>query len=139
MKKAGFEVIHMNDEKTVKRDHDEKMPCQEYSASEDRPSESADCPPLHHHRHVHSDQEKKAVINRLSRAIGHLDKVKRMVDQDADCSEVLIQLAAVRNAVNNTGKLILKNHLEHCIVHALEDGDMEEVHSFNHAVEKFIK
>lgn len=92
-----------------------------------------------YHGHVHSPEEKKAVINRLSRAAGHLDKVKRMVDQDADCSDVLIQLAAVRNAINNTGKLILKNHLEHCIVHAIENEDMDEIESFNKAVEKFIK
>ena len=92
-----------------------------------------------HHGHVHSPEEKKAVINRLSRAAGHLDKVKRMVDQDADCSDVLIQLAAVRNAINNTGKLILKNHLEHCIVHAIEEDDMDEIESFNRAIEKFIK
>lgn len=92
-----------------------------------------------HHHHVHSEEEKKAVINRLARAAGHLDKVKRMVDQDADCSDVLIQLAAVRNAINNTGKLILKNHLEHCIVHAIEDQDMEEIYAFNNAIEKFIK
>jgi len=91
------------------------------------------------HHHVHSEEEKKAVINRLARAAGHLDKVKRMVDQDADCSDVLIQLAAVRNAINNTGKLILKNHLEHCIVHAIEDQDMEEIYAFNNAIEKFIK
>ena len=92
-----------------------------------------------HHHHVHSEEEKKAVINRLARAAGHLDKVKRMVDQDADCSDVLVQLAAVRNAINNTGKLILKNHLEHCIVHAIEDQDMEEIYAFNKAIEKFIK
>ena len=92
-----------------------------------------------HHGHVHSPEEKKAVINRLSRAAGHLDKVKRMIDQDADCSDVLIQLAAVRNAINNTGKLILKNHLEHCIVHAIEEEDMDEIDSFSRAIEKFIK
>ena len=57
--------------------------------------------------HVHSREEKKAVMNRLSKAIGHLEAVKRMVDQDADCSDVLIQLAAVRSAINNTGKVVL--------------------------------
>ena len=40
-------------------------------------------------------------------AIGHLEAVKRMVDQDADCSDVLIQLAAVRSAINNTAILCL--------------------------------
>ena len=69
----------------------------------------------HVHLHVHSAEEKKKVMNRLSRAIGHLEAVKRMVERDEDCSEVLIQLAAVRSAINNTGKVILKNHLDHCI------------------------
>ena len=42
------------------------------------------------HHHVHSQEEKKAVMNRLSKAIGHLESVKRMVERDEDCSEVLI-------------------------------------------------
>ena len=53
----------------------------------------------HTHGHVHENQ--RAVINRLSRAIGHLEKVKRMVEEGHDCSEVLIQLAAVRSALDN--------------------------------------
>ena len=81
------------------------------------------------HRHVHSEEEKKAVLNRLSRAIGHLESVKRMVERDEDCSEVLIQLSAVRNAINNTGKVIMKNHISHCIrdrsFHQVTDGTME--------------
>lgn len=52
----------------------------------------------HSHGHVHENQ--KAVLNRLSRAIGHLEKVKRMVEEGHDCSEVLIQLAAVRSALD---------------------------------------
>ena len=46
----------------------------------------------HSHGHVHENQ--KAVVNRLARAIGHLEKVKRMVEEGHDCSEVLVQLAA---------------------------------------------
>lgn len=53
----------------------------------------------HGHHHVHSEKEKKAVVNRLAKAIGHLEAVKRMVERDADCSEVLIQLAAVIHMV----------------------------------------
>ena len=94
---------------------------------------------LHPHHHTHSDEEKKAIQNRLSRAIGHLNKVKSMVENDADCSEVLIQLAAVRNAINNTGKVVLKNHMNHCIVHAIEDGDTETIEALNHAIDQFMK
>lgn len=70
------------------------------------------------HSHSHSHTQTKAVVNRLSRAIGHLESVKRMVEDGRDCTEVLIQLSAVKSAINNTGKLILKDHIEHCIVHA---------------------
>ena len=91
------------------------------------------------HRHVHSAEEKKKVMNRLSRAIGHLEAVKRMVERDEDCSEVLIQLAAVRSAINNTGKVILKNHLDHCIVEAIEQNDMETIRALDEAIDKFIK
>lgn len=91
------------------------------------------------HRHVHSDEDKKAVINRISRAAGHLEKVKNMVENDADCSDVLIQLAAVKAALNNTGKLILKNHIDHCIVEAVENDDLEAIKNLDDAIDKFIK
>lgn len=89
--------------------------------------------------HHHSDESKKAVINRLSRAIGHLESVKRMIEDDKDCSEVLIQLAAVRAAITNTGKVILKEHINHCIVHAIEEGDEKALEDLDGAIDKFIK
>lgn len=90
------------------------------------------------HRHIHSAEEKKAVMNRLSKAIGHLEAVKRMVERDADCSEVLIQLAAVRSAINNTGKVVLKNHMNHCIVEAVEENDQDAIRKLNDAIDKFV-
>lgn len=91
------------------------------------------------HHHVHSEEEKRAVLNRLSRAIGHLESVKRMIERDEDCSDVLIQLAAVRNAINNTGKVIMKGHISHCIVDAIEADDMAAVEALNKAIDRFIK
>ena len=93
----------------------------------------------HVHGHAHVHQNTKAVINRLARAIGHLEKVKAMVEQGYDCSEVLIQLSAVRSALNNTGKIILKDHLEHCLVDAVQDGDMASVEELSKAIDQFIK
>ena len=58
----------------------------------------------HLHTHTHTHQNTKAVLNRLSRAIGHLESIKRMVEDGRDCSEVLIQLSAVKAAINNTGR-----------------------------------
>ncbi len=91
----------------------------------------------HSHGHVHENQ--KAVINRLARAIGHLNKVKRMVEEGCDCSDVLIQLAAVRSALDNTGKVILNDHIRHCMVDAVAAGDEGAVDDLCQAIEKFIK
>ena len=91
----------------------------------------------HSHGHVHENQ--KAVLDRLARAIGHLEKVRRMVEQGEDCSEVLVQLAAVRSALNNTGKVILQDHMRHCMVDAISAGDQAAVDELCQAIDKFIK
>ena len=93
----------------------------------------------HSHGHTHSHAHTKAVLNRLSRAIGHLESIKRMVESGRDCSEVLIQLSAVKSAINNTGKVILEDHIKHCLVDAIESGDMEEIEELNKAIDRFIK
>ena len=89
--------------------------------------------------HTHPHTQTKAVLNRLSRAIGHLEAVKRMVETGQDCSEVLIQLAAVRSALTGVGKRILQDHLEHCIVDAVEHGDPEPIARMKQAIEQFVK
>ena len=89
--------------------------------------------------HTHDPKEMKAVVNRLAKAIGHLEAVKGMVENGRDCSEVLVQLAAVKSALNNTGKLILKEHISHCIVHAVEHGDKSAVEDLNRAIDQFVQ
>lgn len=91
------------------------------------------------HSHTHTHANTKAVINRLSRAIGHLESIRRMVEEGRDCSEVLIQLSAVKSAINNTGKVILQDHIQHCIVDAVQDGDMEALEELNKAIDRFMK
>ena len=91
------------------------------------------------HGHYHHHENTKAVLNRLSRAIGHLESIKRMVEDGRDCSEVLIQLSAVKSAINNTGKVILEDHIKHCLVDAIESGDMEAIEELNKAIDRFIK
>ena len=91
----------------------------------------------HSHGHVHENQ--KAVVNRLARAIGHLEKVKRMVEEGYDCTDVLVQLAAVRSAIDNTGKVILQDHMRHCMVDAVDAGDMDAIDDLCRAIEKYMK
>ena len=93
----------------------------------------------HSHSHPHVHESKKNVVNRLARAIGHLEKVKRMVEDDCDCAEVLVQIAAVRAAIENAGKVILQDHIQHCIVDAVEEGDDQAIASLCTAIDKFMK
>lgn len=92
----------------------------------------------HDHGHTHDPKEVKAIVNRLAKAIGHLESVKHMVEDGRDCAEVLVQLAAVKAAIGNTGKLILKQHITHCIVDAVETGDDEAIQKLNHAIDRLM-
>ena len=93
----------------------------------------------HEHTHKHEHENTKAVINRMNRAIGHMESIKTMVETGRDCSEVLVQIAAVRSAINNIGKIVLEDHINHCIIDAVETGDKKALADLNAAIEKFIK
>ena len=100
---------------------------------------AAGTPHCHDHAHGHTHENTKAVLNRLSRAIGHLQSVKRMIEEGRDCAEVLVQIAAVRSAIDNTGKVILQDHLKHCIVDAAREGDQQAIDDLCKAIEKYMK
>ncbi|SFR96804.1 metal-sensing transcriptional repressor [Anaeromicropila populeti] len=83
--------------------------------------------------------ETKKVMDRMSRAIGHMEAIKRMIEEERDCREILIQLSAVRSAINNVGKIILQDHINQCVTDALETGDTKTLEELNSAVDKFLK
>lgn len=87
---------------------------------------------MEHHQHT------KAVLNRTSRAIGHLSAIKGMIEEGRDCSEILIQLSAVRAEINGIGRVILQDHMEHCITHAVKENDEEAVARLIKAIDQFI-
>ena len=85
-------------------------------------------------RHEHT----KAVLNRISRAAGHLNAVKKMIEDGRDCSDVLIQLSAVKAEIVNTSKIILKDHIDHCIADAVKNNDEETVELLKKAVDRIL-
>lgn len=93
----------------------------------------------HDHSIPHVHTNKKAVHDRLAKANGHLESVIRMIDNDRDCSEVLVQLAAVRSAINNAGKVLLQDHIAECITDAIIHDDKQKITDLNKAIEQFMK
>lgn len=87
----------------------------------------------------HSEEQKKIILNRISRIIGHLESIKRMVEDNRDADDVLIQLAAVEAGVNSVKRVIIKSHFKYAIDRACNSGDEKDIESVHGLVDKFLK
>ncbi|WP_139904955.1 metal-sensing transcriptional repressor [Clostridium thermarum] len=87
----------------------------------------------------HNHPNNKAVINRLSRISWHVDAIKHMIEDGRDCNEVLIQISVVVSALNNTGKVILKDHINHCVKDAIKNNNDTVLENLNNAIDKYFK
>ena len=96
-------------------------------------------PHSHGGEHPHVHQNTKAVLNRMARIIGHMESVRKMVENDRDCTDVLIQLSAVSSALQGVSRTVLKEHMSTCIVEAVQQDDMEALQELNDAIDKFMK
>jgi len=86
---------------------------------------------------VHKKRED--VIKRLARIEGHLSGVKRMVEEDKSCPEVLLQLAAVRAALDKVGRIVFEDHVETCVSKAIKEGAGESaVAELKEALARFL-
>ncbi len=84
--------------------------------------------------------ENKKIVNRLARIEGHARAVKEMVENGEECSKVLTQLAAIHQAVENTTKAFLKNHMEICVAKAIKEGKQEEaLRELQIAIDRFMR
>jgi CsoR family transcriptional regulator, copper-sensing transcriptional repressor len=91
-------------------------------------------------RHTHPHQHTKAIADQLARTSGHISSIKRMVEDGRSCSEVLIQLAAVRAAIDRASRLVLEDHVESCLRGAATNGGADEEWTrLKEALDKFIR
>ena len=87
----------------------------------------------------HPHEQRKNVLNRLARIEGHLRAVRRMVENDTACPELLIQIAAIRSALNGVGRLILEDHVKSCLVDAVDTHDFNVAFDdLKNSLDKFI-
>ena len=91
----------------------------------------------HVHPHIHERQH--SVVNRLARIEGHVHAVKRMVEEGKPCPDVLVQIAALRSALDGVGRIILEDHIRGCMVDAIKTGDFEQSWlDLEQSLERFI-
>lgn len=95
---------------------------------------------IENHEHNHEHKHRKSIINRLARIEGHVRSVKQMAIDDRDCPDILLQIAAIRKALDNTAKLLLTDHIETCVVNAVRQGNEEQVlEDMKKALDNFIR
>lgn len=84
-------------------------------------------------------KQRKNVRDRLVRAEGHLHGIIKMIDDEKECPDILIQIAAVKAALNKAGAIILEDHLEHCLIEAVKSGDIEpQLNELKAALQKLL-
>ncbi|MBD2138670.1 metal-sensitive transcriptional regulator [Anabaena sp. FACHB-1237] len=100
---------------------------------------------LHHtsvdslHPHIHSEESLKRIVNRLSRIEGHVRGIKSMVQQNTPCPDVLLQIAAVRGALDKVARIVLDEHLTECIARAAQEGNIDtEIAQLKAALDRFL-
>ena len=76
--------------------------------------------------------------NRLSRIVGQIQAIDRMIDKDVPCEDILSQINAAKSALHKAGQVVLEGHLKHCVRDGIEHGDADKtIESFAKAVERF--
>ena len=72
-------------------------------------------------------EDKKALMNRLSRIEGQVRGIQKMIEEDKYCIDILTQITATRGALKNAGLKVLNRHIQGCVSDAIEKGESEEV------------
>lgn len=87
--------------------------------------------------------DKQAIIKRLNRIEGQVKGVQKMVEDERYCVDILVQISAIRSAINKVGNIILENHIKGCVSNSIKDGDSEQanevISELMNTINKFTK
>lgn len=92
-----------------------------------------------HKTKVRSDEELKSLIHRLNRIEGQIRGIRKMVENDVYCTEILVQVAAANSALNGFSKELMANHIKTCVVNDIREGKDETVDELIATLQKFMK
>ncbi len=89
---------------------------------------------------AHTHAKTRQVVNRLARIEGHVGAIRTMVSEGRSCPDVLTQLAAVRSALDQVGRIVLSDHVAHCVVDAARRGNPRRtLAELEAALQRFMK
>lgn len=86
-----------------------------------------------------SEEEYKDLIHRLNRIEGQIRGIRGMVEKDAYCPDILIQVSAVTSALNSFNKVLLANHIRTCVAQDIRNGEEETIDELVHTLQKLMK
>ena len=92
-----------------------------------------------HKKKESPEQEYKDLIHRLNRIEGQIRGIKGMVERDAYCPEILIQVSAVNAALNSFNKVLLANHIRTCVAEDIREGKDETIDELVKVLQKLMK
>ena len=92
-----------------------------------------------HKKKERTEQEYKDLLNRLSRIEGQVRGIKRMVEEDTYCTDILIQVSAVNAALNSFNKVLLANHIRTCVAEDIRAGKEETIDELVATLQKLMK
>jgi len=86
-----------------------------------------------------SDKEYRNLINRLSRIEGQIRGIKKMVEEDAYCIDILVQVAAANAALNSFNKVLMGEHIRTCVANDIREGKDETIDELVTTLQKLMK
>ncbi|WP_437342324.1 metal-sensitive transcriptional regulator [Jeotgalibacillus marinus] len=97
------------------------------------------CATNHERKSHHSDAMKKNLTTRLNRIEGQIRGIKKLIDKDTYCDDVITQIAASQSALNSVSNLLLEGHMKSCIVDRIQEGDLEVVDELLSTMKRLTK
>ena len=87
----------------------------------------------------HSPQDTRSLLNRLSRIEGQIRGIRRMVEEEAYCIDIITQVSAARSALNSFSREILSDHIRHCVTEDVKEGSQDKIDELINTLQKMMK
>lgn len=102
-------------------------------------SSTRKCPHCSDRKKMRSDEEKKELLKRLRRAEGQIRGIENMIEEDAYCPDILVQVSAVTSALNSFNKELMACHMRSCVADDIRAGKDEAIDEFVKVMQKLMK